>query len=60
MSAPHPAAAAALRNEARLAAVCRTALLDTATDEAFDRFTRLAARLLGTPAALVTLLDADR
>ncbi|HEY0779673.1 MAG TPA: EAL domain-containing protein [Gemmatirosa sp.] len=60
MSAPHSAAAAALRDAARLAAVRRTALLDTATDEAFDRFTRLAARLLGTPAAMVTLLDADR
>ncbi|GJG86897.1 hypothetical protein tb265_20780 [Gemmatimonadetes bacterium T265] len=60
MTAPHRDAAAAVRDTARLAAVRRTALLDTAADEAFDRFTRLAARLLGTPAAVVTLVDAER
>src|SRR5262245_19104230 len=33
---------------ARVAAVRRTALLDTHPEEAFDRLTRLAAMLLGT------------
>jgi two-component system cell cycle sensor histidine kinase/response regulator CckA len=45
---------------ARLAAVRRTALLDTPPEEAFDRLTRLAARLMGTPVALITLVDEDR
>jgi PAS domain S-box-containing protein len=37
-----------------------SSLLDSPPEEAFDRLTRLAARLLGTPAALVTLLGEDR
>ena len=44
----------------RLAALNATALLDTPADEAFDRFTRLAVRLLKADAAFVSLLDADR
>jgi serine phosphatase RsbU (regulator of sigma subunit) len=43
-----------------LAAVRRTGLLDTGPDEAFDRLTRLAATLLGTPFAFVTLVDDTR
>jgi len=35
-------------------------LLDTPPEEAFDRLTRLAARLLGAPVALVSLLVDDR
>ena len=34
----------------------RTALLDTPPEEAFDRLTRLAARLLGAPVALITVV----
>lgn len=45
---------------ARLAAVRRTALLDTPPEEAFDRLTRLAARLLGTQIALISLVEDDR
>ncbi|HEY8258208.1 MAG TPA: PAS domain-containing protein [Gemmatimonadales bacterium] len=44
----------------RLAAVRRTALLDTPPEEAFDRLTRLASRLLGTPVALISLIEEDR
>ena len=44
----------------RLAAVRRTGLLDTAPEEAFDRLTRLAATLLGTPFAFVTVVDDQR
>jgi phosphoribosyl 1,2-cyclic phosphodiesterase len=36
------------------------AILDTPRDERFDRIARLAARALRTPAALITLIDADR
>lgn len=51
---------ALVRNLDRLATLKRTALLDSGAEEAFDRFTRLAARLLKTPVALVTLLDDER
>ena len=44
----------------RLAAVTRTALLDTPPEEAFDRLTRMAARLLGAPVSLITLVTEDR
>ncbi|MFO1060335.1 MAG: ATP-binding protein [Dongiaceae bacterium] len=48
-------------NEAeRLAALHRTALLDTPPEERFDRLTRLAAGLLGTRTALISLVDRDR
>ena len=44
----------------RLAALRRTALLDTPPEEGFDRLTRMAARLLGAPISLVTLVADDR
>jgi PAS domain S-box-containing protein len=44
----------------RLAAVSGTALLDTPPEEAFDRLTRMAARLLGAPVSLITLIAEDR
>ena len=44
----------------RLAAVTKTALLDTPPEEAFDRLTRMAARLLGAPVSLITLVTEDR
>jgi GAF domain-containing protein len=49
-----------VRNLNRLSALARTGLLDTDPEEAFDRFTRLAARWFGTPIALVSLVDRDR
>lgn len=45
---------------ARLQALGRYAILDTLPEEAFDRLTRLAARLFGTPTALVTFVDQER
>jgi PAS domain S-box-containing protein len=53
------AARAAVSDPDRLAAVRATGLLD-APVTAFDRLTRLAARLLRAPAAFVSLVDADR
>jgi two-component system, cell cycle sensor histidine kinase and response regulator CckA len=44
----------------RITAVARTALLDTPPEEAFDRLTRMAARLLGAPISLITLVTEDR
>ena len=49
-----------LSNRARLAALEATGLVDGPTREALDRLTRLAARLLGVPTALVSLVDTER
>lgn len=49
-----------IRHPERLAALRETTLLDTPAEEAFDRLTRLAARILHAPAALVSLVDEDR
>ncbi|MEX6507532.1 sensor histidine kinase [Jiella sp. M17.18] len=35
-------------------------LIESGPDEAFDRVTRLVARILGVPVALVSILDVDR
>jgi sigma-B regulation protein RsbU (phosphoserine phosphatase) len=45
---------------ARLEAVRRTGLLGTGAEEPFDRLARLAAELLGTPFAFVTIVDERR
>lgn len=55
-----PDLAAHVKNPARLAALKRVALLDTPTEEAFDRLSALAVRFLRAPVALVTLVDAER
>ena len=48
-------------NEAsRLHELSRYEILDTLPEEAFDRLTRLAANMLGTPIALVSLVDETR
>ena len=44
----------------RLAALQRSALLDTPAEAAFDRLTRLATTILGVPVSLVSLVDGDR
>ena len=44
----------------RLASLQATTLLGSAPEESFDRITRTAARLLGVPIALVSLIDKDR
>lgn len=44
----------------RLAAVRATGLLDSEVEEAFDRLTRLAVRLVKIPAAFVSLVDEHR
>ncbi|WP_375386849.1 protein kinase [uncultured Amnibacterium sp.] len=54
------AAVLASDEERRLAAVRRYDILDTPPDDAFDRITHLACRLLRVPVALVSIIDADR
>lgn len=45
---------------ARLEALRRYHLLDTAPEACFDDFTQLAARICGTPISLISLLDENR
>jgi sigma-B regulation protein RsbU (phosphoserine phosphatase) len=49
-----------LNNAQRLAALQATGLMDSPAEEQFDRITRLARRMLGTPYALLTLVDGSR
>ncbi|HEV2148638.1 MAG TPA: GAF domain-containing protein [Longimicrobiaceae bacterium] len=49
-----------IHDPTRLAALRRSALLDTPAEEAFDRLARLASRILNAPVALVSLVDEDR
>lgn len=44
----------------RMEVVRRYAILDTPPDGAFDRVTAIAARLLETPIAIVSIVDSDR
>lgn len=48
------------KDPARLAALRAVAMLDTPAEEPLDRLSRLAARFVNAPVALVTLVDADR
>jgi formate hydrogenlyase transcriptional activator len=49
-----------IQNAARLAALRRTALLDSPPEEAFDRLTRLARSVLHVSASYVSLVDGER
>ena len=51
---------ASLHDPARLAALGQAALLDSPTEDAFDRLTRLAVRMLRVPVAMVSLVGEDR
>src|SRR4051812_17813092 len=51
---------ARLSNPERLGALSATGLMDSPPEACFDRFTRLAAQLLGTEVALISLIDDHR
>jgi GAF domain-containing protein len=55
-----PELAQALAEPGRLAALHAAGLLDSPPDESFDRLTRLAAKVVKAPVALVTAVDRDR
>lgn len=55
LAAPVP-----LDDDLRVAALRSTGLLDSAPDPALDAITALAARVLGVPIVLVSLVDANR
>ena len=44
----------------RLAALSRYDILDTAVEEEFDDFTRLASQICGTPISTITFVDTER
>ncbi len=50
----------AVKAPERLEALRETGLLDTPPEEAFDRLTDLASRILDAPVSLVSLVDEDR
>ena len=49
-----------VRDPNRLATVRATGLLDSPEEEAFDRLTRLAAKLTGAPVTFISLVDEGR
>src|SRR4051794_19983546 len=49
-----------IHNPERLAAVRRFGRLGSPAEEAFDRLTRLAAKILDTPISLIALVGAER
>lgn len=51
---------AAVTDPDRLAEARDSGLLDSGAEEAFDRITRLAERLLNVPVALLSIVDRDR
>ncbi|MES1260240.1 MAG: GAF domain-containing protein, partial [Acidobacteriota bacterium] len=60
MSEPYLAAPFPPDEEERLRAVRGLEILDTPPEPAFDRLTRLAARLLKAPMALLSLVEENR
>ena len=49
-----------VRSPSRLATLRKLALLDTAPEDSYDRVADLGRRVLGTPVALVSLVDVNR
>lgn len=58
--APVPDHRARILDPRRLSALAETGLMDSEIEAAFDRFTKLAARWLGTPTAVISLVDDHR
>lgn len=54
------ARAAPVDEQVHLDVVRASGLLDSPAEEAFDRVSRLATRVLGTPVSLVSIVDGDR
>lgn len=59
-AAPQPSPEKLQHESQRLAALRDYRILDTPAEPSYDDFTILASRLLGTPIALISLIDAER
>ncbi|MFN8608979.1 MAG: ATP-binding protein [Vulcanimicrobiota bacterium] len=57
---PLPQSGNYVQNSQRLRTLQQTGLLDSLPEEAYDRFVRLAADLIGVPIAKVSLVDSHR
>jgi hypothetical protein len=55
-----PASSTVERESARLEALDHFDILDTPSEEAFDRITRLAKKIFRVPIAIVSFIDAHR
>jgi diguanylate cyclase (GGDEF)-like protein len=55
-----PSDLSVLSDPARLAALAETELMDSASEEAFDRLARLVAKILRVPTAMVSFVDDRR
>ena len=60
LPAPPEAPSEMLRAATRMAALRASGLLDTDPEKAYDQVTQLAAKLLGVPVSLLSLVDKDR
>src|SRR5215468_11196880 len=49
-----------IKDPQRLRVLHDLAILDTPAEEAFDRLTRLASKIVNAPVSLVSLVDSDR
>ena len=55
-----PPSESSVHELARLAALARYQILDTAAEAAYDDLTQLAAQICRTPIALIAFLDRER
>ena len=55
-----PSDLSVLSDPTRLAALAETELMDSASEEAFDRLARLVAKILRVPTAMVSFVDDRR
>lgn len=58
--APQNSLEKAIKDKKRLTAVQKSGLLESKIDQAFDRFTTMAQKLIGVSVSLISIVDEDR